>query len=331
MKTALYYPHVKMGESLVKNALFLWDRVEYIAPNDYFEPRYEDEGLSNAVKLLTVRHIPNEAEQTEANNAIVDLLETGLPDWFFVKDLPEHMRYSFFPRKFCSDTWKLLEEANLAEQVGDGYETSEPFGLSMMSLMADTCAGSERRLITDEIVSYSALDRYLTTIGGGELGQFDNESERLVTISLKTMNLQDVSLERLVELRQKESRANGAHLRGLRHNYLERIEEYANKIASTENERDAEELERIFEQEMQDDFELLKDELKDEAKKVFFSKEMATAAIAIAGSFLEPVVGLGIAGGALCKKKVDYRTARNKTLQGHPMSWLYSTKKVTLY
>ena len=292
MQTALYYPHVKMGESLVKNALFLWDRVEYIAPDDYFEPRYEDKELSEAVKLITERHVPNKTEQKEANKAIVDLLETGLPDWFCIKDLPEHLRYSFYPKKFCPDTWELLEEAYLAKKVGDGYETSGPFGLSMMSIMADTCAGNERRLITDETVSYSALDRYLTMIGGGELGQFDDESERLVTISLKIMNLQNVSLSRLIDLRQKESGGNGAHLRALRHNYLGKVEEYSNKIVSAKNERDAEELERIFEQQMQDDFELLKDELKDEAKKVFFSKEMATAAIAVAGSFLEPVTGL---------------------------------------
>jgi len=73
------------------------------------------------------------------------------------------------------------------------------------------------------------------------------------------------------------------------------------------------------------------DELKDEAKKVFFSKEIATAIVAIAGSFVEPVVGIAIAGGALYKKKVDYRAARNKTLQGHTMSWLYSTRKFPVY
>jgi len=73
------------------------------------------------------------------------------------------------------------------------------------------------------------------------------------------------------------------------------------------------------------------DELKDEAKKVFFSKEIATAIVAIAGSFVEPVVGLAIAGGALYKKKVDYRAARNKTLQGHTMPWLYSTRKFLVY
>ena len=78
---------------------------------------------------------------------------------------------------------------------------------------------------------------------------------------------------------------------------------------------------------MRKDFELLKDELKDEAIKVVFSAEMGTAALGVLGSFFHPMVGLPVAGGALYKKKVEYRAARNKTLQGHSMSWLYSMKK----
>jgi hypothetical protein len=250
-----------------------------------------------------------------------------LPDWFYVKDLPEDRRYTFYPEKFCPDTWRRLKSAKLAEPIGDGFETSAPLGLTIMSILADCCAGTQKRLVTDEAASYSALDRYLATIGGAELGKFDDKSERLVTISLNIMNFKDVSLSRLVDLRQEEKTASGAHLTALRHGYLKKIEEYAEKLSKAKTKHDAVEIDRVFEQEMRKDFDLLEDELKDEAKKVFFSKEMATAAIALGTTFLQPTIGLAVAGGALYRKKVEYRAARNKTLKGHPMSWFYSMKR----
>jgi hypothetical protein len=338
MFTALYYPHVKISSDLVKNALFLWDRVEYIAPWPDYEPFYDDRQLGEAVKVITGQHVPSEKVKHEANEAIIELLKQPLPDWFFVKDLPVENRYSLYPAKFCPETWELLQSKDLAVPIGDGFETSFPLGLTIMSILADTCAGTQRRLVTDEMASYSALDRYLATIGGAELGEFDEHSERLVTLTLRIMNFKDVDLLRLVELREKEKTASGAHIKALRHKYLKTIEEYSDKLSQTSNQQDAEEIERVFESEMEKDLNLLKDELKDEAKKVFFSAEMATALIGVAGSFFPSLVpppaasvGLMVAGGALYRKKVEYRAARNKALTNHSMSWLYAMKKLPIY
>jgi hypothetical protein len=329
MFAALYYPHVNISKDLFKNALFLWDKIEYISPGGFFEPNYSDIELGQAVRSLTERYIPTNEEKKQANDAIIDLLKHPLPDWFFVKDLPNHLRYGLYSEKFNPDTWKRLKEEGLAQKVNDGeLETSASFGLTLMSILADCCAGTQKRLITDEVTSYSALDRYLATIGGAELGEFGQESERLVTISLKIMNFKDVSLSRLVELREKEKTASGSYIRALRHSYLQKIEEYTDRLKKVQSKKDADEIERVFEQAMRDDLNLLQDELKDEAQKVFFSSEMATAAIALASSPWTNTVGLALAGGALYRKKVDYRASRNKALKGHPMSWLYAMKRV---
>ncbi len=298
-------------------------------PNGDFEPHYSDSELGEAVRSFSQKYTPTSNQKQQTHDAIIDLLKHPLPNWFFVKDLPDHLRYSLYAEKLSFSTWERLKEEGLVEKINDEeFETSGAFGLTLMSILADCCAGTQKRLITDEVASYSALDRYLATIGGAELGEFDHESERLLTISLKTMNFKDVSLSRLVEIREKEKTASGAHIRALRHNYLRKIEEYVDKLKKSQTEQDTIEIERIFEQEMRSDLNLLQDELKDEAKKVFLSSEMATAVIALAGSFLEPTIGLTLAGGALHRKKVEYRASRNKTLKGHPMSWLYSMKKV---
>ncbi|QZZ23256.1 hypothetical protein J5X98_13495 [Leptothermofonsia sichuanensis E412] len=172
----------------------------------------------------------------------------------------------------------------------------------------------------------------MVTIGGGELGKFDDESECLVTISLKVMDFKDVSLSRLIEIRQKENSATGVYLRELRRNYLKKIEEYADQIRQVKRVQDIEEIKRVFEQNMRTDFDLLRDELKDEAQKVIFSNEMAAAVVGLVGSVLQPAIapiGIGT-GAALYRKRVEYRAARNKTLRGHPMSWLYSMKKIQM-
>lgn len=329
MFAALYYPHVNMSKDLFKNALFLWDKIEYISPGGFFEPNYSDVELGEAVHSLTERYVPTNKEKQQANDAIIDLLKQPLPHWFFVKDLPNHLRYGLYTEKFNPDTWERLEEEGLVQKLNDEeFKASASFGLTLMSILADCCAGTQKRLITDEASSYSALNRYLATIGGAELGEFEQDGERLVTISLKIMNFKDVSLSRLVQLREKEKTASGSYIRALRHNYLQKIEEYTDQLKKTQSKQDAEEIERVFEQAMTDDLNLLQDELKDEAQKVVFSGEMmATAAIAAAGSFLTPI-GLAFAGCALYRRKVEYCASRNKALKGHSMSWLYSMKKV---
>src|SRR5437879_4984883 len=87
---------------------------------------------------------------------------------------------------------------------------------------------------------------------------------------------------------------------------------------------DVKEIGRVFQREVADDIALLREELKDEGKKVIFSKEvMGAAALVMAGTFVEPMTSSLLAAGALYKAKVDYKAARNKTLDKHSMSWLY--------
>ena len=336
MLTALYYPHTTMSPGLVKNALFLWDRIEYIAPWDGFKPDYQDSELREAVQAFSVPLVPTDAEKQQVDEIVTDLSESGLPEWFYVDKVPENLRYDIYSEKLLYRTRESLKRRMLAQGTQDKLrlEISAPFGLSIMSILADCCAGAQKRLITDEASSYSALNRYLLTIGGGEWGQFDNDSERLVTISLKVMNFKNVKLARLVEIREKEKSQGGAQLRNLRHGYLRKIEEYADKIAKAKNKRDKEEIERIFEQEMKDDFDLLKDELKDEAKKVIVSKEMGAAVIALAGTFISPLLatlGQLTAGGALWLEKNKYSAARKKVLKAHSTSWLYSMRRLPLF
>src|SRR5258706_12340358 len=110
-----------------------------------FEPWYENSELGKAIKNFAVPRVPSDEEKMQVDHAIVELLKLGLPDWFYVKDIPPELRYQFYPGKIFRDTWDRLVAEDLAEDIGDGFDTSAPLGLTIMSILADCCAGTERR------------------------------------------------------------------------------------------------------------------------------------------------------------------------------------------
>lgn len=349
--TALYYPHIVVAsEGLLKNALLLWDSVEVICPFGEFPQMQGDAERLRAFQAIARPLRPSDEEKRAAHEAIIELADSGLPDWFFPERVREDLRYTIYPEKLLPETWDALLETQLARPVvGDidppmsrwdhmrlvetaereAYETTHAFGLTMLSIIADCCAGETKQLVTDELDSYLALDRYLKLIGGAKPEwRRRADYDRLVTLSLKTLDVSDVSVETLVTMRERES--GRPDLRAMRHAYVRKLDTYVDRLRKeARSSRDITEIERTFEQEIADDVALLRHELKTEGKKVIFSKGIVgAAAIAIAGTFVHPMAGSAIAAGALYKAKVEYRAARNRSLDKHGLSWLYEMRRV---
>jgi hypothetical protein len=280
-----------------------------------------------------------------------------LPGWFDLKKpktaTVRQRHYFLDPRKFLYKTWDELMRLNVAKptlviegprsprrsvfraptsrEKQDAFQTTEAFGHLMMAMMADQCAGSTRQLVTDEVASYATLNRYLKLIGGAA-APADNRKDfdRLATLAVEALNLSRVNISALVELRSKE--ASKPSLRAMRHAYVEKLSSYIERLSSeARNKHDVKEIERQFKQDVTDDIQLLKEELKTEAKNVVMSKEFCTAVVAAAGTFLAPPNPLSPAGAmfsaaALGQTATKYRAARNKALSSHSMSWLYEVK-----
>lgn len=353
--SALYYPHITIeNEGLLKNAMFLWDRIEVICPFGDFPFRPHAEDHRAAFDLIAHPLQPSEEEMQNAHEAILEIAERPLPDWFFPERVKKEFHYHVYPGKFLPETWEALRRTKLAQPtmtsvdppvplgyISDlrrqaeqkAYETTQAFGLTMFSILADCCGGGTKQLVTDEVDSYVALDRYLKLIGGSQpLSRWSREKahERLVTLSVEMADLSGVSLSALVGIRNRE--AAEPRLRTMRCNYVNKIDAYVTKLsAEARSARDVTEIERCFQEEVADDIGLLREELKDEGKKVIFSRAMmGAAAIVAAGVFIEPTAAL-LAAAPLYKAKTDYRTARNKTLEKHSMSWLYEMKRVKVF
>lgn len=332
MYTALYYPHFAVqSEGMLKSALLLWDRFEYISPSKDHRPYYRQKELAEASELIAKPLVPTQEEKEDVHNKIISLIDSGLPDWFLFKPRDGELPYNIYPQKLLPKTWDELEERKYALFGGSGdndYATSSSLGLSIMAILANVCAGKKRDTVTDELDNYDALTRYYTAALEGDYNYKKNDFERLVTVSLKSINTSAVDIKRLTKLRKKEE----AFLRELRTNYRKSVEEYVSELNKSENlVRDSEELERIFEEKISNDFDELKKALRTEITKTIFSKELAVAVVAAAGVAIEPISSTIIAGGALVKKEIEYRQKRVEILKEHPSAWLYvSAKRIQL-
>ncbi|QZZ23255.1 hypothetical protein J5X98_13490 [Leptothermofonsia sichuanensis E412] len=49
-----------MSADLFKNALFLWDKIEYVVPDKEFKPEYEDDELAEAVRFFAKKYVPSQ-------------------------------------------------------------------------------------------------------------------------------------------------------------------------------------------------------------------------------------------------------------------------------
>jgi hypothetical protein len=362
MYTALYYPHSSLtNPELIKSALLLWDRVEYIKPNWYVGPHdpfwkasmQEKKQLSEAVELIGEGREPTEAEKNSVHEELERLLESDLPDWLlFTPDNPNAI-YSMFPDKLLSKTWKMFRDKNLAgltPAFAHGpdfrdWSMHKTLGLLVMSALAKVCAGTKKMMITDESDAYATWTRCLTKETDGRYGKLDlaedvgPDCQLLVTTSLSVLSAKSINLPSLLKLRRREMQGKDTVLPTLREKYYSELKVHLDRLRECKTQTDRAEVQRQFKQAMRLDIERLRRELKVEKRKVIWSKEMAAGVVFTAGTFLAPyfssAIGIGELGisitpvtgllgaGALRRTQIEFQEAKRKTLESHPMSWLY--------
>jgi hypothetical protein len=348
MYTALYYPHTKIqSENLIKTALLLWDRVEYICPEEYVPDPYDDKGMAEAAELITQQHIPSAEEKNETHKLVERLLSRPLPDWFLFEPKNPMPPYQILPGKFHDETWQALIEKGYAElnpMPVPGYDFTDymlhpSLGYTLMSMLADVCAGNEKRTITDQTDSYAALTRYFMQDAGGDYGDveladnMETERERLITISLGIIDVQGVALDKLVRLRKQEEKesSRSTFLRGLREKYFAELDSYVDRLHGATRESDKREIERQFEQNMTGDLINLRKELKDEAVNVILSKEFLGVVAVSLGAVVSPVTTSLISSTLLAKALIDYKNKKRTRYMRHAMSLLYMLNPSRIY
>ena len=349
MRSALYYPHTKIrSEELLKSSLLLRDKVSFIVPWQHFDEKYPDPTVQEAVELIGENHYPSNSEKRQTHSLVEDLVTRPLPQPFYFKpDGNEHPDYAIYPQKLLPETWDLLQQARLAQDIGterDFYLTSSA-GLSVMSILADCCAGNTHRRITDRIGAYATVAGLLEDQGGRQIvNPPEPEFDQLVPVSLEVIDLSRIKLKTLVDFRKREAKRGGYAIRDLRHRYVEKLESYVRELTTlTNHEGDLKEIKWQFRQDMKDDLAGLRDELQMNANDVFFSKEMLVAAIAGFGTmatfmFKAPLTltevftaaGGAVSIGGLLGVRNKFLSSRRSMLRSHPMAYLYELGKSPL-
>lgn len=352
MQKALYYPHTQIqSELLLKNALLLWDEIETIIPTKEWRPDPStgvSRDFSEGVELVVRNRIPSNAERAAAHNVLSQMVDDRVFDKLILQNskpqrqrfLQRNQEYLIYPEKFMSKTWRVLQEHGLAswERRMSDYAVPPEVGLYMMSILADQCAGTKIRKVTDRVEAYDWLTTtHASLLEAEQLIGFDVNKiapthDRLITISMKVLDARDIPLSKLIDMRKREAKSGGSDYSLMRRKYLEALDDHIDQVRTeAKSQVDVDEMERAFMEKIKADIDQLRIELKANAKTTLFSKEVGISALITGGSFAVPFAGfaaVGIGGVIpLVKAASDYRGKRREILQKHIMSWLFTAKR----
>lgn len=342
MYAALYYPHTEVkSTALVKRALLTWDRLETVVPFPEYEPQYEGV-IAKAMELVGGKRAPTDDEKGKVHDLVEDLIEGGVPETFTYQPERYDQEYEMWPGKLAPKTWQLLAERGLigGQLANSDFPASQPAGLTLMSIVADVLAGDTRTRVTDQGAAYATIANAPTPAAGTADAA---NLEQVIPLTFKTIALEQVSIERLIDFRKRETNpGNGHHYRQLRHRYVDSLTEHAKAVAAYPlGTADRTLLDEQFGQKMEDDLAELKDQLGIAKKDAILSKESlaliglaAVAATSLAGGGALAAIPLAVAdaiqtsgvvasvGGPLLMAH-KYGVARKKVLREHPMAYLY--------
>jgi len=344
MRSALYYPHTSIrNENLVKTALLLWDRLEYIVPWPHFRPNLTDSRIARAMELIGVPHYPDSDEKQEAHTRLEELLNRRLPPQFYFSRRSSEDYFEIYPEKLLPGSWRLLQKVRLSSKLQNSdYALSEFGGLTVMSILADCCAGTTRSRVTDRGEAYATLTGFLGNRPGGSKIRKADAHDHLVSISLNAIDTSRMTLNALIKLRERETKESGHTLRDLRHRYVDSLEIYVGKLANEKTKKaDAKEIQRQFSEDMKADLKDLQTELGFASKEALLSKEFLVTAVTVVGTAaswlfgvplaLEGVVtaaGTPVAIGGLMGARNKYLKERYMIMKKHPMAYLYEARRV---
>jgi len=167
MRSAIYYPHTSVDNiTLIKSALLLWDKLECIVPWPGFQKTHETDEIEEATKIVIEDRYPTEDEKREAHAHIEEVFTRALlPQFYYDTETKRGLEeYEVYPQKLLPETWKMLRGLKMAGDLLPNADRpmSQEGGLTVMSILADCCAGATRTRVTDRGAAYATLSGILS-------------------------------------------------------------------------------------------------------------------------------------------------------------------------
>lgn len=333
MRSAVYYPHTQLHSTdLVKQSLLLWDKVSVIVPWKGYRERHKDRLHEEAMELIADPLCPSEDDKKAAHEAIMEIATAPeSAEWFRdgVRNSAEN-EYRIFMTKLLDRTWRDLNALRFGniesgERV-DEFATKGSFGLTIMATLAEVCAGSKRRLITDETAAYVGIVKGLAR--PHELAKANRSRRKVIAVSVLAANTNRIELKNLIALRKREEKDSG--LRALRHNYAAFVEQAATAIVrEAKTSKDRTDILSEFSDKARHDLAELKGELGLDTLKTLLSKETlllvavtAAANLTVALKDVPAGVAALFASGPLVYRYLEGLSQKRQARARHPMAYL---------
>src|SRR5260370_4433531 len=212
MRSALYYPHTQIqSTSLLKTSLLLWEQREFHVPARAYKLSYPDAEVSEAVELIGVQRCPTEDEKKDVHVKLEEFVARDLPPVFYYRSLPgQSEAYEIYPQKLLYDTWQMLQKAQLTSKplANSDYPATAATGLTTMSMLADSCACGTRSRSTDRGAAYATI----TNLVAHDKRPIQATYDAVVPLTLKTLELSNISLKQLIRFRKRETGPGGHQL-----------------------------------------------------------------------------------------------------------------------
>ena len=103
MNSAIYYPSIGCtNKDFLKEALFLWDQLEFIVPDEGISISDDtgDREVEEAIELIGHKLIPSEEAKKIAHKEIMDLVHSSDPNKLSFDLTDTKGMYGIYPRKF---------------------------------------------------------------------------------------------------------------------------------------------------------------------------------------------------------------------------------------
>ena len=321
MDKALYYPFTgPESGKFIKEALLLWESVEFIVPWKGYKQRVSTKEEEEAIELVGKNYVPTEDDQNAAHQELEDFC-TGpnASNSAFQLENP-NVNYEFYPQKLLSETWEMLSQSKMADVSRSGGEisraaTGRMLGYYMMSVLATCCSHGRKRLVTDSADPYKALANVIVEKGTPQ----DQWHSRVLAIPLPGMDLTSVTIADLLALRKNESDLMTA----ARSAFTAKVEQTAVELAKqAENSQAVEEITQDYTSAMTRELRELNRVLASAGRSILLSREflMTIMAAAMIAPLSVPGAKLLTIGG-LCKGWGEYRDRRRKLLSESPAAW----------
>lgn len=121
------------------------------------------------------RPVPSDAQKRDAHARVEELATGALPKAFFYQEKTSGEEGYMFAGKLMPETWLMLSELGLrGTEDGEQYRLEDAMGLTLMSIVADCCAGETKARVTDRTLAYRKLNGIL--LEKGVLKEADSQS-----------------------------------------------------------------------------------------------------------------------------------------------------------